>query len=726
VIYWTVTIKLFIMKKITLIFFLLTISLGYSQVVLEDFSSGITASNWKGDAGLGSATTETLSPNGLVGKIITSSAAGAEVYQNAQLYLQKNSIDLSTTNKVVTVAVYSTVPFDMLAKVVDGGSAAESAAEASHNGSGWQTLSFDFSAPKDGTPVANGQYARILFFPLWKLGGGFKAAAVTTTYVDNISGKAGAVIAAELPAGPAAPPARTTSDYVSFYNGIASPVTPQYSNLANVAFDSFGGSTIVGDVTLGDGNIVKKYTNHNYSGIGNVDVNVTAMTKLHLDVYSPNFTSFKIKLEAVNGTNKEIEVPFTKTQGAWNSYDLDVSTYTGVDLAHLKWIVPVTNAGTTMYIDNVYFWKEVATAGSDATLSDLKVSGTTIAGFASATAAYTAELTVGTTTVPQITAVTTDPNATISITQATAIPGTATVVVRSQNTSVTKSYTVSFVATVPVASPKPKNYTTHLALLADITDTGAFTNFWNPSYYFGENQGTPDLDPSAGVNKAIKMNLNTGWGGGINTAAAGDVTTDVSANDMVHIDYFVPSSVAAGVSGHQFYLDLISRTGGSNKETFYGVGSTLSNPASNDPTTIDKVVVFDSWQSLDIPLSVFVGKGFNPATFFQLKLGASSDIRTKLVYFDNIFFYKGSTLGVKNFTLSNIAMYPNPVSNELTIEAKNTIQKVAVFNLLGQEVLSINPKTNSAKIQTSSLSKGVYVITATVDDVVSSSKFIKE
>jgi hypothetical protein len=41
---------------------------------------------------------------------------------------------------VVTVAVYSTTPFDMLAKVVDGGAAPESAAEARHNGSGWQTV----------------------------------------------------------------------------------------------------------------------------------------------------------------------------------------------------------------------------------------------------------------------------------------------------------------------------------------------------------------------------------------------------------------------------------------------------------------------------------------------------------------------------------------------------------------------------------------------------------
>jgi predicted ATP-grasp superfamily ATP-dependent carboligase len=83
------------------------------------------------------------------------------------------------------------------------------------------------------------------------------------------------------------------------------------------------------------------------------------MTKLHLDVYSPNFTSFKIKLEAVDGSNREIEVHLQNTR-AWNSYDLDLSTYTGVNLAQIKWIVPVTNAGTNMYVDNVYFIRQPA------------------------------------------------------------------------------------------------------------------------------------------------------------------------------------------------------------------------------------------------------------------------------------------------------------------------------------------------------------------------------
>jgi hypothetical protein len=45
------------------------------------------------------------------------------------------------------------------------------------------------------------------------------------------------------------------------------------------------------------------------------------MTKLHIDVYSPNFTS-AIKLEAVNAAQKRDRSSLYKTQGAWNSYDL--------------------------------------------------------------------------------------------------------------------------------------------------------------------------------------------------------------------------------------------------------------------------------------------------------------------------------------------------------------------------------------------------------------------
>jgi hypothetical protein len=86
---------------------------------------------------------------------------------------------------------------------------------------------------------------------------------------------------------------------------------------------------------------------------------------------------------------------------------------------------------------------------SDATLSDLKVSGTTVTGFASGTMTYNVSLPAGTTTVPAVTATPAEANATVVITPATALTGdaaarTATVKVTSHDQSAVKNYTVVF------------------------------------------------------------------------------------------------------------------------------------------------------------------------------------------------------------------------------------------------------------------------------------------
>ena len=71
-------------------------------------------------------------------------------------------------------------------------------------------------------------------------------------------------------------------------------------------------------------------------------------------------------------------------------------------------------------------------------------------------------------------------------------------------------------------------------------------------------------------------------------------------------------------------------------------------------------------------------------------------------------------------------MYPNPVQNTLTIEANSEIQRVSVYNVLGQEVLSRSPKSNSTTLQTNDLQKGVYMVTTEIDGNISSSKIVKE
>uniref|UniRef100_UPI00404ABB2B T9SS sorting signal type C domain-containing protein n=1 Tax=Flavobacterium sp. TaxID=239 RepID=UPI00404ABB2B len=149
------------------------------------------------------------------------------------------------------------------------------------------------------------------------------------------------------------PPARNPADVLSQYGST-------YTNLADIIFANFDGSTIV-DQTLNDGTVVKKYTNHSFSGIsanGNIPLDASQMTHLHFDVWSSDFTSMRIKLEAFDGSNIEIDVPGGTTQGVWNSYEIPLSSFSGVNLQDLHWIIPVTfNQGATLFLNNIYFSK---------------------------------------------------------------------------------------------------------------------------------------------------------------------------------------------------------------------------------------------------------------------------------------------------------------------------------------------------------------------------------
>lgn len=150
--------------------------------IIEDFETTLADGNVFGEG-------TTTSQSSIAGKgcmeVVTNSDANP--WQCGQLSLQNGELDLRTSNKVVQVEVYSTVATWILAKVIQPlNGNAESATHASHGGTGWETLDFDFSAPQDNTPVANDVFYRIAFFPLWN-GGGFDSSTVTTTYYSTIT-----------------------------------------------------------------------------------------------------------------------------------------------------------------------------------------------------------------------------------------------------------------------------------------------------------------------------------------------------------------------------------------------------------------------------------------------------------------------------------------------------------------------------------------------------------
>jgi len=81
----------------------------------------------------------------------------------------------------------------------------------------------------------------------------------------------------------------------------------------------------------------------------------------------------------------------------------------------------------------------------NATLSDLKVDGTTITSFNASTLTYNVELPAGTTTVPTVTATATDSKANAVVTAAASLPGSTTVLVTAEDGTTTKTYTIDFI-----------------------------------------------------------------------------------------------------------------------------------------------------------------------------------------------------------------------------------------------------------------------------------------
>lgn len=87
------------------------------------------------------------------------------------------------------------------------------------------------------------------------------------------------------------------------------------------------------------------------------------------------------------------------------------------------------------------------------------------------------------------------------------------------------------------------------------------------------------------------------------------------------------------------------------------------------------------------------------------------------------FEVNGETLAAINDVSSNsIKIYPNPVTNVLNISSKGNIQDVSIMNMSGQVVL----KSTNSQINVSSLAKGTYLVRATVDGKVKTTKFVKK
>ena len=421
--------------------------------------------------------------------------------------------------------------------------------------------------------------------------------------------------------------------------------------------------------------------------------------------------SFKASASAAANLKFRFEAnPYPNVDPAYDTANIPITVAAGT----YKVTIPSQGANTfnsailyiaerdiTVNISEVKITANAGTPSTNATLSDLQVGGVSIDGFSSSLINYVYRLTKGTTAAPQISATTSISGATTVITQASSIPGDATVVVTATDGTTTQTYTVSFIASLPNSAPPTpptRNAVDVISIYGEAYGTAVgLTNVtWDNADFTEETTAT---------NKVLKADLSssTHFGADLGTK------TDASAMTHFHVDYWIADAFTTGQT-----LDA--------KWSNHAGGNVETNAFSKTEALVAADV--QTWKSIDVEISTLTNTARAELAQF-IVTAAHSAGSASLIYIDNVYFYKGTPLGMDELDSSSFSTYPNPMGSQLTVEGISEVQHASIFDLTGREVLRATPNKAVFTLDTADLQHGVYMLSLQVGDNKITKKLMK-
>jgi hypothetical protein len=85
-----------------------------------------------------------------------------------------------------------------------------------------------------------------------------------------------------------------------------------------------------------------------------------------------------------------------------------------------------------------------------------------------------------------------------------------------------------------------------------------------------------------------------------------------------------------------------------------------------------------------------------------------------------------TTLSTNEFNFEGLKYYPNPVTDVFNVSYIREINLIEVYNTLGQNIISMKPKSNSIQLDFSNYASGTYFVKLWVDDKFKIVKLIKD
>nr|WP_299485907.1 PKD domain-containing protein [uncultured Allomuricauda sp.] len=267
-------------------------------------------------------------------------------------------IDL-TTNKTIQMNFWADAPVDVLVKLEEG-TGADTELVASHGGTGWELISFDFTS--------SDSFPRLTMFVD---GPGTTAG---TFYMDDVEQVETMTGGGDAPTEAApAPPTRDAGDVISLFSNAYTDIT------VDTFYAGFSAGGGVSDMQVA-GDDVKVYSDLDFAGIETIatSVDLSEMTNFHIDVWTA--TEFDLITGVVDfagdgfgsGNDTRGDERTTLTAGSWTSVDVSIAdlqtaglTATPTDFSQL--ILDVVDVVGTIYVDNIYFYKEAVGGGDTPT-----------------------------------------------------------------------------------------------------------------------------------------------------------------------------------------------------------------------------------------------------------------------------------------------------------------------------------------------------------------------
>ena len=126
-------------------------------------------------------------------------------------------------------------------------------------------------------------------------------------------------------------------------------------------------------------------------------------------------------------------------------------------------------------------------------------------------------------------------------------------------------------------------------------------------------------------------------------------------------------------------------------------------------------------QTVNVDVSAFLNSTFSVRFIYD-----DEGISAWGLGIDNYKLSGTSTAGIEDLSMLGFNYYPNPTTNTMMLTARENIEKISIYNMIGQKVLHEDTSDLNVQLDMQKLPKGTYIVQVQIADKFGSFKLLKQ